>query len=180
VSSYNNRDYLTRFLTGGYFKVNLTNRFGIKTGLQYEENGWAYRSINFEGSNGSIFQKSDVLYKLNYLSMQVLAEHSFGEKTIFYTNAGLFFSWLLNSKIVQKRIEPAGPDSNSRSNSLTNFNAGIALGAGVQIPVSKKMKLYPGLINQIGLVNINKPEASSKSSLKTNSFAAVAGVSFTL
>ncbi len=169
---------------GGYVKRNISNSFGVKAMLQYEQNGWAYRSLTFENADSTGLSKGDVLIKLNYLNLPVVAEYSFGNKINFYTHAGLFFGVLLNNKMITKiknQEPPYTVTTTNSSNSKKSANYGIALGAGIQVPLRSNIKLSIGLHNNLGLVNINKSsEGQSASSIKTNSFSILGGIGFTL
>jgi hypothetical protein len=174
---------LRGFVIGGHVKKKLTKSFGIKALLQYEQNGWAYRALTFENLNGNLFAKGDILFKLNYVNIPIVAEYSFGNKTIFYTNAGLFLGFLLNNKTVTKPTDPAGPDMISSSYEFRkSSNIGIVFAAGMKIPLSTTAKLCFGINNNLGLKNINKPAGSNstEATIKSNSFSILTGISFAL
>ena len=175
-------DGLIGYSFGVNVKMNLSQRFGVKALLQYDQIGWAYRSLIFENSNGTGFNKVDALFKMNYLNLPVVAEYTFGNKTTFYTNAGIFFGVLLNSKTITKQKEPTGPDIVTQSTAYRkSTNAGITLGAGMQMPVSSDIKLGIGLHNNLGLKNISKsPGSTAESTIKTNSLSILAGITYSL
>ncbi len=183
-----NKDYkdnLLGFNIGGHFKINTSNRFGIKAILHYEQNGWTYRSLTFENNTGTTFGKGDVLFKLNYIYLPILAEYSFGNKLKFYTDAGIFLGALLNNQIITKIKEPVPPNeittTKSKSDSRRPVNFGISFGAGLQIPFSPTLKLGVNILDDYGLLNINKPTGSSTSTtIKTNSLSLSLGIVFTL
>jgi opacity protein-like surface antigen len=183
-----NKDYkhfLLEFNVGGHIKINTSNRFGIKAILQYEQNGWAYRSLTFENNSGTALGKGDVLFKLNYLTLPVLAEYSFGNKVKVITSAGVFFRVLLNNQIITKIKEPVPPNESTTTKSKSDYrkstNFGIPFGAGVQVPFSSKLKLDVNILDNYGLLNINKPTGSStNTTIKTNSLSLSFGIIFTL
>lgn len=61
---------------GGHVKVNTTRHIGFRAILQYEQNGWAYRSLMFENVAGNGLAKREAIFKSNYLTLPVLAESS--------------------------------------------------------------------------------------------------------
>ena len=178
-----NEDYkstLQGICIGGHFKINTSKHFGIKASLEYSQQGWSYRSLTLEDITGTTIGKGDILFKLNYLNLPILTEYSFGNKIQFKANAGMFFGMLLSNQIVTKLKEPllANTVSITKSSSLykksTNF--GISFGAGLQIPMAKKLKLDLDLRNNYGLSNIEKRE----SKLSINTFSILLGMTYTL
>ncbi len=173
---------LLGFNVGGHLKFNTSPRFGIKAILRYEQQGWAYRSLTFEDNTGTTIGKGDVLFKLNYLSLPVLAEYSFGNKLKFTLGGGLFVGFLLNNQIITKINEPVAPNpvsiTKSRSDARKATNFGLSFSAGIQIPLSTKVQLAFNLHENYGLENINKSQGLNNTTLKTNSLGINAGVVF--
>jgi opacity protein-like surface antigen len=172
---------LTGLSVGGYFKINLNRHFGVKAILAYDQYGWALRSLVFADNFGTEIGKTDVLIKLNYLNLPLLAEYSFGNKIKFNVDGGMFFGFLLGNKIITKVTESLQPGqapktiSKSDNNKATNF--GLSFGAGVQIPVTHTVKLDFGVRDNLGLANISKSQ-TVHSSIKTNAFSILAGITF--
>lgn len=169
------------FNVGGHIKLNTSKRFGIKATLQYEQNGWAYRSLTFQNNSGTTLGKGDVLFKLNYLTLPVLAEYSFGSKITINTSAGVFFGVLLNNQIITKIKEPEPPNERTTTKSKSDYrksaNSGISFGCGVQVPFSPKLKIAVNVHDNYGLLNINKSTGSStNTTIKTNSLSLAFGI----
>jgi len=182
IKEHNNS--LTGFNIGGHLKIKTSDHFGIKAKLQYDQMGWAYRSLTFSNNTGTGLAEGDVLYKLSYLNIPVLAEYSFGNRIKFNAGAGFFFGILLNNQLITKikdgtNSNPVTTKSNSKSMRSANF--GISLGAGLQIPVSPKIKLDLNLHDNYGLSGIGKPlEGTPRNEIKTNSFSINSGFTFLL
>jgi opacity protein-like surface antigen len=173
---------LLGFNVGGHIKLNTSKRFGIKAILRYEQQGWAYRSLTFENNTGTTIGKGDVLFKLNYLNLPLLAEYSFGNKLKFTLGGGLFVGFLLNNQIITKINEPVAPNpvtiTKNRSDFRKATNFGLSFSAGVQIPVSHGIQLSFNLHENYGLQNINKSQGLTNTTIKTNTLAINAGVVF--
>lgn len=174
---------LTGLSVGGHFKINITNQFGLKVIAAYDQYGWALRSVVFADNFGTEIGKTDVLIKLNYLNLPLLAEYSFGNKVKFNIDGGIFLGFLLNNKIITKVTESLQPGqaaaTSSTSNNRKATNFGLAFGAGVQIPITNTIKLDFGMRDNLGLTNIGKTQAAN-SSIKTNAFSILAGVTFVI
>lgn len=169
---------------GAHIKINLKKQFGLKMIVAYDQYGWAYRSVYLEDNTGTALGKGDVLFKLNYLNLPVLAEYSFGNKIKFYVDAGMFFGVLLNNWLITKVNEPLSPGqvtvTKNKSAYRNSTNFGICLGFGTQIPIASKIKLNFDLRNSTGLSNINKSSSAGSSTIKTNTISILGGLSFKL
>jgi opacity protein-like surface antigen len=174
---------LTGLSVGGHFKINITNQFGVKAIIAYDQCGWALRSLVFADNFGAEIGKTDVFIKLNYLNMPLLAEYSFGNKVKFNVDGGIFFGFLLGDKIITKvtqSLQPGqAPKTTGTSDNRKATNFGLSFGAGVQIPVTHTVKLDFGVRDNLGLVNISKSQTAN-SSIKTNAFSILAGVTFVI
>lgn len=171
---------LTGLHIGGYIKIQKTKHFGLKAILAYDQNGWAYRSLTFEDNNSTSLGTGDLLNKLNYLNLPLLAEYSFGDKIKFNLDAGIFVGYLLSNKMVIKIKEPVASTQKTSSSFRRSANFGVSVGGGVQIPVSAKMKLDLGIQNNLGLLNIYKSATTNTSNIKTNAFSVLCGITFSL
>jgi Outer membrane protein beta-barrel domain len=175
---------LTGLSVGGHFKINMNKRFGVKATLAYDQYGWALRSLVFADNFGAEIGKTDVLIKLNYLNLPLLAEYSFGNKVKFNLDGGIFLGFLVSNKIITKvteSLQPGqAPKTISTSDNKKSTNFGILFGAAIQIPVTHKMKLDFGLRDNLGLTNISKSPTVNSSSIKTNAFSILAGVTFVI
>jgi hypothetical protein len=165
---------------GGYFKVSMNEHFGLKAILAYDQNGYIYRSLTFSDVIGNDLGTGDLLEKLNYLNVPLLAEYTFGKKIKFYANAGVFAGYLLKYTIVRKIKEPVASVTKTTSNYRKSLNFGLSAGTGLQIPLTTTIKLDFGLSNNLGLANIYKPESTEKGTIRTNSFSILSGVTFNL
>jgi opacity protein-like surface antigen len=173
---------LTGLSVGGHFKININRHFGLKAILAYDQYGWALRSLVFADNIGNAIGKSDVLIRLNYLNLPLLAEYSFGNKVKFNLDGGVFLGFLISNKIITKVTEslqpgqPAKTSSTSNNRKTTNF--GLALGAGIQIPITNTIKLDFGVRDNLGLTNIDNSKIVNSSSIKTNAFSIFTAVTF--
>ncbi len=169
---------------GAYYKINFTNTVALKIMLAYDQMGWAYRSLYFENSNGTGIVKGDVLQKINYLNLPVVAAYSFGKKIKFTAEAGVFTGLLLNNKTITKITEAAAPNtppSTTKSSSANRkkINYGLVAGAGMALPLTSSTQLHFNCANNFGLANIYKSSPGQPTTtIKTNTFSITAGLSF--
>jgi len=105
-----------------------SDRWSIKGKLIYDQKGWDNGS--FEDVNGNFYPTD---FNLDYLSVPVMANWHFGTKRNWYLNFGPYVGFVMSAEETT-----GGVDVKEAFNS-TDF--GLALGIGVKIPVSDKLKV---------------------------------------
>jgi opacity protein-like surface antigen len=128
---------------GGSVDYYFSDRWSIKGKLIYDQKGWDNGFI--EDSSGSSFATD---YNINYLTVPVMANWHFGSKRNWFLEFGPYMGFLLNAEEVR-----FGTDVTDSFNS-TDF--GLALGIGVKIPLSDKLKLFFEYEGQGGMADIFK------------------------
>jgi len=134
----------TGFNLGGSMDYYFSNSWSIKAKLIYDQKGWDNDVI--QDINSGYYYPTN--YNVNYLTVPVMANWHFGNKRNWYLDFGPYVGFLLNAKDTQY-----GTDVTSSFNS-TDF--GLALGIGVKVPVSNKIKLFFELDGQGGVTDIFK------------------------
>ena len=124
---------------GDYF---FSDRWSIKAKLNFDQKGW----------NGGYFSNNNVgsltNYRYDYLTVPVMANWHFGRKRNWYLNFGPYVGFLIDAKETNLDI-----DLKDLSESI---DAGLALGIGVKIPVTDKIKILLEVDSQSGLADIIK------------------------
>jgi opacity protein-like surface antigen len=115
---------------GGSMDYYFSTDWSIKAKLIYDQKGWNNDFI--EDVNTGTVYPTDV--NLNYLTVPVMAGWHFGNKRNWYLNFGLYMGVLLDAKETQF-------DSDI-SEYFNKNDMGLALGIGVKIPVSNKLKVF--------------------------------------
>lgn len=155
--SYESSDSGTGFNFGGSMDYYFSDTWSIKGKLIYDQKGW---------DNGVIVDDDGFEYitdfNLNYLTVPIMANWHFGNKKNWYLEFGPYFGFLMNAE--ETRF---GTDLTEAFNS-NDF--GLALGLGVKIPVSDKLKLFfefdgQGGFNDIFQQNDYDAVTNSRSSL---------------
>ena len=131
------------FNFGGSLDYYFSPVWSIKGKLIYDQKGWNNDYI--EDSNGNVYP-TDV--NLNYLTIPVMANWHFGNKRNWYLDFGPYFGFLLDANETQF-------NSDLKDYFETN-DFGLAVGIGVKIPVSNKLKIFFEYEGQGGLSDISK------------------------
>jgi Outer membrane protein beta-barrel domain len=166
TSNQTNSDYRNGFnvtAVGDYF---FSDRWSIKAKIGYDQKGWDTGYLT-NLDNGQSFTTD---YRINYLTIPVMANWHFGKKRNWYLNFGPYFGILLNA-------------SETRFNTdLKNFihkrDIGIDLGIGVKLPVANKIKVLLELDGQSGLTDLFKQNQGYQ--IRSNRSSFNAGLLFDL
>ena len=133
-----------------------SDSWSIKAKALYDQKGWA---------NG-FYGNTTTDYKLDYVTMPVLANWHFGRTKNWYLNFGPYIAFLVSAK-----TSVNGVDVKSFFNST---DAGLDLGIGVKIPVSENAKFFIEFNGQGGVANM----ASSGSTIRNSTSALNIGLNF--
>lgn len=107
-----------------------SDRWSIKGKLIYDQKGWEEPYTDFNDMDPVITAK-DIKIRLNYLSVPIMANWHFGKKRNWYLDFGPYAGFLTNATFDGEDVE----------NGINKTDFGIALGIGVKIPVSNKLKI---------------------------------------
>jgi opacity protein-like surface antigen len=150
-------DEASGFNFAGSLDYYFSERWSIKGKLIYDQKGWDNGFM--EDTNGFDYVTD---FNINYLTVPVMANWHFGRKRNWFLEFGPYVGFLLNAEDVR-----FGTDVTEAFNP-TDF--GLALGIGVKIPVSDKIKLFfeyegQGGFNDVFKVNDFSSVTNSRSSL---------------
>ncbi|MFC1224668.1 porin family protein [Pedobacter sp. BG31] len=166
TSSQTNSDYRNGFnltAVGDYF---FSDRWSIKAKIGYDQKGWDSGYIT-NLDNGQSFVTD---YRINYLTIPVMANWHFGKKRNWYLNFGPYFGILLNANETKFNTD--------LKNFIHNRDIGIDLGIGVKLPVANKVKVLLELDGQSGLTDLFKQNQGYQ--VRTNRSSFNAGLLFDL
>jgi opacity protein-like surface antigen len=130
---------------GDYF---FSDRWSIKVKLTYDQKGWNDGFIRLD--NGESV-KTD--YKLDYLTIPVMANWHFGKKRNWYLNFGPYAGILLSAKETAFNMD--------LKDYIQSTDFGIAMGIGVKIPITEKIKILFEFDQQSGFTDIIKNNMGS-------------------
>jgi len=147
--SENTADSGSGFNAAASAEYYFSDRWGIKARLMYDQKGWNNGSIN--NLDTGDFYTTD--FNLNYLTIPVMANWHFAKKRNWYLNFGPYVGFLLSAEETEGGLD--------LKDGFNNTDFGIALGIGVKIPVSDKLKVFIEYDGQSGLSDIFKESTSA-------------------
>lgn len=151
---------------GASADIYLSDRWSIRTRLTYDNKGWNNGFI-LDTDSGNSYTTN---YRLNYVTIPVMANFHFGKKRNWYLNAGPYAGFLTSAKETRFDLD--------LKNSFQSTDFGLDLGIGVKIPVSDKAKIYIEYDDQTGFSDIFKQSTTSAVRNSRGSFNV--GVNFLL
>jgi hypothetical protein len=153
--SVTNSSYRTGFnagATGDYF---FSDRWSIKAKVSFDQKGWndGYISVD-DGPNVG----TD--YKLDYLTIPVMANWHFGKTRNWYLNFGPYAGILLSAKETALKMD--------LKNFMQSTDVGLAFGIGVKIPVAQRVKILLELDGQSGFTNVFKESQNKVQNVRSS------------
>src|ERR1700712_3495371 len=147
-SGFNDYDgynyYLSRFNAGVSLEYYFSDRWGIKGKLIYDQKGGGNGTLTF--NDGS--EVDNVNFRLDYLTIPVMANWHFGRARNWYLHFGPYVGVLISAK-----------ESYTNTDIKDAFNStdfGFAAGIGVKFPVSRSVKMFLEVDGQSGLTDLFK------------------------
>lgn len=136
--------YAIGFNAGISMEYYFSNSWGIKGKLIYDQLGWDDDLIYDVETDRYVSTN----FRLNYLTIPVMADYHFGNKKEFYFNAGPYVGILLDAHETRY-------DSDMKEFfNTTDF--GLMLGVGYTTLLSEKVKFFAGFDARGGIIDIIK------------------------
>lgn len=137
----NNASSRTSFNAGVSGEYYFSDRWGLKAKLIYDSKGWADGFIADED-----FNTVTTDFKLNYVTLPIMANWHFGSNRNWYLNFGPYVGFLINAEDSE-----LGLDLKDGFNS-TDF--GLAFGIGYKFEIDDNIKLYIEYDGQSGFIDV--------------------------
>ncbi|WP_196885419.1 porin family protein [Aureivirga sp. CE67] len=129
----------------------LNDRWGIKSGLNFEKKGWKSNSISFGVLEGN-YKENNVEYDLSYLSIPLMANWHFGYERNWNLNFGFYTGFLLKAEEGSKNI----------TKEFNTVDFGLAYGIGYKRRLSDRIKILFDFQSQSGFTKIFKESLKAK------------------
>ena len=140
---YFSADFGSGFNAGASAAYYFSRNLSLKTKLLYDQKGW--NNDIYVDDAGNEFSAD---YNLNYITVPVTVNWHFGNTKNWYINAGPYMGFLIDASETSH--------STDVSEEFRSTDFGLAIGLGVKIPVSDKLKIFFEYEGQSGLSDIFK------------------------
>lgn len=141
---------------GIFFKERKKKRLNLNWSLDYKAKSFDIESCYGHGS----WTCSDLHFDLQFIGLSFIPELSFGTDFKFFINGGIFYDFLISSKVKgkYKNGDILGNDSSwieeKTSDEFDKNNFGILIGLGFDIPISNNFNIIIESNYNIGIRNI--------------------------
>lgn len=165
--SNQNSDFINGLNAGIFVDSYFSNSWSLKVEANYDQKGWG--NGFFTDGNGNTVD--NVNFRLNYITIPVLASWHFGYTRNWYLHFGPYVGILTSAKETTDDIDV--------KQVFNTTDVGIDLGIGVKFPISNKAKIFLEYDGQGGLTNIFKDNADY-SSVQTIRSSFNVGINFSV
>ncbi len=167
--TYSNQssDLIGGLNTGLFVDSYFSSDWSLKVEVNYDQKGWG--NGFYTDQNGNTYD--GVNFRLNYITIPVLASWHFGYTRNWYVHFGPYIGILTGAKETTDDID-VKPIFNT-------VDAGLDVGLGVKIPISNRSRIFFEYDGQAGLTDIFK-DNGGYSSVQTLRSSINAGISFSV
>ncbi|NVO04159.1 MAG: PorT family protein [Bacteroidetes bacterium] len=163
------------FTHGISFKYNLKKSLSLQTELLYES-----KAVKVHKRGAPTYPDMGSFGKhFDYITIPFLFQLSFGKKIVFFSNTGIFMSYLIKETDWYYSGYSGEIQSTNNTKSYKRIDAGITTGLGIAVPIKKRLVISLELRNNLGLFDVNEIKyLSSDMTTKTNSTNLLIGLAY--
>lgn len=143
-------------ISGGLtFQYNFKKLFSLKTGISYQRKGFQIPSIHYIGYGGWKGETERITSYLDYLTVPLQAQITFGKKINFFVGIGPYFGFLLRQR---NEVYQSGKyDYHTIYNDTQErLDFGFSGGFGLAVPIKKRWLISLEACNYTGFRNIKE------------------------
>ncbi|MDT0293105.1 porin family protein [Mesonia ostreae] len=142
IYGQDNTDARVAFNIGALGEYYFSVRWGVKMKIIYDNKGWSDGFFTNEDNDVTVITD----FKLNYITVPVMANWHFGSRRNWYLNFGPYAGFLINAEDSELEIDV------KEAFNTTEF--GLAYGIGYKFSLNEKSKLFVEYDGQSGLTDI--------------------------
>jgi hypothetical protein len=155
--SYYDSNVLGGFNAGLSADYYFSRAFSLKVEARYDQKGYAGGTLYDDQGNDIA---DNVNFRLNYVTVPVLASYHFGRDREWYIDFGPYVSFLTSAKETNDNVDV--------KDSFNSTDGGFDLAIGVKIPISPRAKFFVELGGEAGVANIFSGSYDSTQNLSNN------------
>ncbi|RKE94729.1 porin family protein [Ichthyenterobacterium magnum] len=147
IQGNNNAKSKIGFNLSGSGEYYFSDRWGIKAKLIYDQKGWADGFIYNVDTDVNVITD----FKLNYLSVPVMANWHFGSNRNWYLNFGPYIGFVINAEDSELGLDV--------KEGFKSTDFGLAFGIGYKFEINDNIKLFVEYDGQSGFSDIFEENA---------------------
>jgi len=141
IDGQNNASSIVAFNVGVSGEYYFSDKWGLKMELIYDNKGWSDGFITDEDSN-----KVTTDFKLNYITLPIMANWHFGSNRNWYLNFGPYVGFLVSAEDSKLGLD--------LKDGFKSTDFGFAFGIGYKFEIDDNIKLFIEYDAQSGLTDI--------------------------
>lgn len=141
IDGQNNANTRVAFNVGASGEYYFSDRWGLKAKLTYDSKGWSDGYIE-----GEDFDTVTTNFKLNYLTVPIMANWHFGSNRNWYLHFGPYIGVLINATDSELGLD--------LKDGFKSSDLGLALGIGHKFEINDNTKLFIEFDGQSGFTDI--------------------------
>lgn len=126
-----------------------SEKWSLKIRASYDQKGWGNGYIDVTDANGNTTETDGVTYKLNYITIPVMAGIHLGSNRQWYVDFGPYVGILTSAN-------GGGYDLKS---SFSATDGGFDVATGIQLPINDRTKFFIELDGQAGVINLAQTDS---------------------
>jgi hypothetical protein len=155
--NYYDSNVLGGFNAGLSADYYFSRAWSLKVEARYDQKGYAGGTLYDDNGNDIA---DNVNFRLNYVSVPVLASYHFGRNREWYIDFGPYVSFLTSAKETNDNVDV--------KSSFNNTDGGFDVAIGVKVPISPRAKFFVELGGEAGVVNIFSGSSDGTQNLSNN------------
>jgi opacity protein-like surface antigen len=166
------------FANGVTVKYNFTENLALRSGFNYEKKGYKAK-LTYTDNTGNEVGQWDTYTNLNYVTMPVFFQVSFGDRIKPY-----FFGGPFGSILVKAKRNVMVPDEDIKTTDIKDFykdfDWGLATGGGAIFEINSQFSVSAEMRVNLGLYNITPSQEYYSTSVMTRTFNVMAGFIYSI
>jgi len=156
-NNYYDSNVLGGFNAGLSADYYFSRTWSLKVEARYDQKGYADGTL-YDNNGNDI--ADNVNFRLNYVTVPVLASVHFGRNREWYIDFGPYVSFLTSAKETNDNVDV--------KDSFNSTDGGFDVAVGVKIPISPRAKFFVELGGEAGVVNVFSGSYDSTQNLSNN------------
>jgi len=144
-NSYESTDVTSGFNVALSVDHYFSRTWSLKVKAIYDQKGWANGYVTNNNTNTTV---DGVDFKLNYITVPVMANVHFGRTKNWYLDFGPYIGFLTEAHANYQNVDV--------TDMINSTDGGLALGIGVKIPLSHSTRFYIEYDGQSGVARVFK------------------------
>jgi hypothetical protein len=145
-NSYESTDVISGLNVGLSVDHYFSRTWSLKVKAIYDQKGWGNGFIIFNNNNNNPVTINGVNFKLNYITVPVMANVHFGQTKNWYLDFGPYIGFLTSAHANYQNLDV--------TDMVNSTDGGLALGIGVKIPISRKTRFFIEYDGQSGVAHV--------------------------